>query len=152
MSRELPVAQQQAGTREYRVRVPRMLLWAIQEVFAASLVTYLVFFLIDSLVDSFVSKQFNTNILLWIVIASGAALVLMNPRVDAPPNVARPKQMTAKTVAMIAVFGVVAAGIVVLKTKSFGRLSYVIAGISGALVFLLSLVLLFGDDDDSKEQ
>lgn len=140
--------------REYTVKIPDILTWAIQELFIVSLVTYLIFYLIDVLLDSFVSKQFNMNIVLWIVIISGMLSVFLNPHPEnsAVPNIK--KTVTVPMVVWIVTLGVVAAGVVMLKTRSLGRLGYMIAGISGALVVLLSFVLLFEDEhtDTHPEQ
>ncbi|MFH0829326.1 MAG: hypothetical protein V1907_04080 [Candidatus Kerfeldbacteria bacterium] len=138
--------------REFRVQITGIAIWAIQEFFVASLVTYLVFFLIDSLIGSFVSQQFDMNILLWVVIVSGTLSVFLNPH-PAPsvPDEGK-RKLTVPMILFIGTLGIITVGIVFLKTRSLGRLGYLVAGISGILVILLSFVLLFEDEGNNNVQ
>ncbi len=131
---------------ELRVRIPRIAYWTIHEVFTAALVTYLVFYLIDSLADSFISMQFNMDILLWTVIVSGAASVLLGPRGNVGPASGERPRITFGSVVLIVALGIVSSLVVFIKTHSLGRFSYAVALMSGLTVVLLSLIMLLDDD------
>lgn len=136
----------QPDSREFRLRISGLLVRVVQEAFAASLLTYLVFYMIDSFIDSFVSKQFNMNILLWIVMVSGVLLVLLGPRPEGAPK-ERVRTLTIWTIVIIAALGVITAGIVYIKARSLGNVSYAVSVLSGILVMVLSFVLLFEDEE-----
>jgi hypothetical protein len=134
---------------ERTIRIPRLAQWALNELFTVSLVTYLAFYLFDSLVGSFISKQFNMNILLWIVVASGVLSVWCNPSGRGMEDAAPTKnRITWVTVVYIVGLGVVAGLIIYIKTRSLGRMGLLVSGVSALLVIALSLTLLFEEKTD----
>lgn len=140
------------ATQVYRVRIPAIVYWTVRELFAAAIVTYLVFYLIDSLAGSFISMQFNMDIVLWIAIVCGVASVLVGPRGSDATTPHERTRVTFGTITLIVALGIVSALIVFIKTRSLGRIGYAISLMSGLIVMLLSFIMLFDDETVSPKE
>lgn len=122
----------------------------ISEIFKISLISYLVFYLIESFKTGFITDYFELNILLIITILTGIFTVLFKKEADEKKEkqIIRPKDYI-----FIIILGLVAAGIIYYKIKGLGWLSYVISVISGVIIILLSILLLNEpEEDDSRSE
>ncbi len=140
--------------RAFNVRVPGIVLWSLNELFTVSLVTYLAFYLLDSFIGSFISKQFDMDILLWIVIASGALSLWLNPIAgrSASENGAGTRQLSWKMAAYVVALGIAAASVIFLKTKVLGRTGWLISMVSAVLVMWTSFAFLLDEGRDDTDQ
>src|SRR5258706_14036148 len=107
-----------------------------EEFFQFSLVTYLLLLLAETMLEGSVTRYFNLNILLSIVLASGITMVLTKSNeskfVPTKRNIGADIQNS-----LLLALG---AGLLVFyKTQSLGKISIVIAIISMGLTFLLSV-------------
>lgn len=134
--------------RQFHIRVPGLALWVLNEIFMVSLITYVALYLIDSLMSAFVTKQFNMDIVLWIVIASGTFSMVLGPKRGEHEQSHQSKMITWKAVVYVIGLGVIAGVVMYAKTKTLGRMGLLVSVVSALLVILLSFVLLFDSQDD----
>lgn len=120
----------------------------ISEIFKISLISYLVFYLIESFKSGFITDYFNLNILLIITILSGIFTVL----VQSEEEKREPQKIKKRDYIFIVILGVVAAGLIYYKIKGIGWLSYVISIISGIIIILLSILLLNEPENDQRRK
>ena len=113
------------------------------EFFSTMLVTYLLLLLAEFIWEGSVTNHINTNYFLIIVIISGAVSILTQKDVEKPEKV----ELTMTDYRYIAILGIAGAFIIWYKIKDIGNLAYLISGVAGALIILLSL-LLFEEEDD----
>lgn len=121
----------------------------ISFVFEVSLVSYLLFYLIESLAPQFITQFFNLNILLGATMLSGVLAAIF----PLPKKVGDEKlrKITVKDFIFIAILSLIASALIWYQTKSIGQIALVIAILSGIVVFFMSLIVMFGDQDDQKE-
>ena len=122
--------------------------------FEISLITYLVFLLLEELKEGFVSYNFDLNIVLYIVIVSGVLSVFAkeDPSIKLMArNKEKPEKIRKIDWLFIFGLGVLGGFLIFYKTEEIGWISYVISGISGILIILLSVLILKGDDDEEHE-
>lgn len=117
-----------------------------QEFFTSILVTYLLLLLLEELKEGFVSNYLNLNIVLGIVLASGIVTVLTGK--DELEE--KRGRLTKKDYIWVFGLGGLGAAIICYKTQGLGYLSYAISIISGALIILLSLLLLSEENSPSN--
>lgn len=111
----------------------------ISEIFKVSLISYLIFYLIESFKAGFIADYFNLNILLIITILSGVFTVLFKKEEESKKEV---QKIRKRDYIFIIILGVVATGLIYYKIKEIGWLSYVISPISGIIIILISILLL----------
>lgn len=114
-----------------------------QEFFSTMLLTYLLLLLAEFIWEGSVTNHINTNYFLIIVIISGAVSILTQKDVEKQEKV----ELTITDYRYIAILGIVGSLIIWYKIKDLGNLAYLISGVAGALIILLSL-LLFEEEDD----
>lgn len=121
----------------------------ISEIFKISLISYLVFYLIESFKTGFITDFFDLNILLIITILSGIFTVLFKKEAEEKKEkqIIRPRDYI-----FIIILGVVATGLIYYKIKEIGWLSYIISIISGVIIILLSILLLNEPENDQRSE
>lgn len=117
-----------------------------KEFFQYSLITYLILLLAETLQSGFASYFFNLNILLIVVFVSGISMVLTNNEIIETAN-SGVKKITRHDVQYGVLFAIVGSVLVYYKTEILGEISLIIAGITGVVIILLSLILF----TDQKE-
>ncbi len=121
----------------------------VKEVFLTALITYVVLTIVDKLIPGFVSRQFNMEVLLGIVLLTGVLSVFLLQR-EPPSNVVPATPRSRRWLILYAsIFGLLAAILVWLQTAQLGWISIPMAVVSGLTLVALAL-LLQQDDDDEK--
>lgn len=120
----------------------------VKEVFQISLISYLVFYLIEDFKPGFITNYFNLNIILILTIISGIITVLFEGKESSfetghEEKVPEEKKIKKIDYLFIVVLGVVAAIIIFFKIKSLGWLAPIISIISGIIIILISILLLW---------
>ena len=105
--------------------------------FEQLLVSYLLLLLIEEIWPKSVTPYLNMNILLILVIITGAIAVLTQK--EEQKIISEPAR---KDYLLIGILGIAGAGIIFYKTKEIGWLSYIISAISGILIILLSCLVI----------
>lgn len=117
--------------------------------FEASLVSYLFFYLVETLSASFVSRFYSLNYHLLFVIITGVLTVILP--LDKEVEIVEPKRkVKVRDYIFMSILALTAAAIIWYKTKELGRLSLAIAALSGLIIFFLSLLLIFDKDEDNE--
>jgi len=121
----------------------------IDSIFQVALVTYLSFFLMESLEAGFVSLYYRLDTFLWVAVITGAMASLWSVSVVD----ARSKEtLNWKDFAWMMVLALSTMAVVWYKTSSIGWLVAVIAPLSGMIVLGLSLLVYYDrDEPESKE-
>lgn len=117
----------------------------INNIFQFVLVAYLLTLLLQELHPP-AKEWLNMNYFLLTVILFGAASVLTN-RDDEKNTVHEPVELTTKDYIFIGFAGITGAAIIWYKTQDIGRLSYLIAALSGILIILLSILIMEDDEE-----
>lgn len=113
-------------------------------VFQVFLLSYLGFYLLESLVPGLVRYSFDPNILLWPVVVSGI-LSSVWPALTA--DQAARSTMTWRDSLFIIVLSVASIGVVWLKVKMLGTLALPVAILSGLIVAGLSFLVYYDRDE-----
>lgn len=119
---------------------------SVNEIFKISLISYLLFYLIDDFKNGFISNYFNLNILLITVIITGVLTVLLKSEKEEREN----NKIRRRDYIFIIILGVITAGIIYYRIKEIGKLSFAIAIISGVIIILLS-ILFIGESSNKEE-
>ena len=114
----------------------------VNHLFQTLLVTYLILLLAEQLWEGLVSVYLNLNWLLVAVIVIGVLDVFS----DRPPR--RQESVKGWDYVFVVVLGVLGFVIIKYKTVDLGWLSWVISLIAGALIILLSFLVLEEKDED----
>ncbi len=130
----------------YQIRVPEIVVAIIRELFVMLFCTYFVSMIIDALADSFVSNVFDTDLMLWALLAVGAVTVLVQPLTNASER--RAASVRSRYVLAVAA-GAVASAVVWSKTSSLGTQGMLYAVASGVIVATLSLIVLNEEHEDT---
>ncbi len=118
----------------------------LNEIFKISLLTYLLFYVIENLYPGFISDYFNTNILLAITALSGTASALWSENLTGQRKLALWKDL-----GIVFLVTTLATGITFYNLQMSGWLRYVISGLVGATIVLISLFILFEEDEGLEE-
>ena len=120
----------------------RVFLWLIksiiEEIFRVSLISYLLFYLIDDFRKGFISDYFNLNILLGFTIISGIITVAWQKE----EKERKIPKIQKKDYIFIVILGLISAGLIYYRIKEIGKLAYLISAISGIIIILISILLL----------
>ncbi|MFH1801929.1 MAG: hypothetical protein ABH864_00590 [archaeon] len=114
----------------------------VNHLFQTLLVTYLILLLAEQLWEGIVSVYLNLNWLLIVVIVMGVLDVFS----DRPPR--RQERVKGWDYVFVSVLGVVGFVIIKYKTVDLGWLSWAISLIAGALIILLSMLVLEEKDEN----
>ena len=110
----------------------------LKEIFKVSLITYLLFYLIDEIKTGFISNYFDLNILLAATIASGVLVFLIHGEGKTPA--AQPVGIYNY---VIVYFLSLSTGIIIYYLmRSFGAFSYLISAIAVVLIASISIFLV----------
>lgn len=116
-----------------------------KDIFEVSLVSYLVFYLIDQIKQGFVSNFFNLNYILWTAIVSGIISAFSKEKEE------KTKPLTTRDYIFITVLAIIGAAIIFYKTQDLGWLSWLVSAIAGILIVVISILLLSKDEEEEKE-
>ena len=123
----------------------------IAEIFKISLLSYLVFYLIEDFFPGFVSGFFSMNILLGIVVGSGVFTVISQKEESKEGEGKEAKnKIRARDIVFIVILSIIAGGLIYLKTKSLGGLGLAISIISGIIILLMSILLLTEEEKNDQ--
>ncbi|HYK08036.1 MAG TPA: hypothetical protein VEW42_00880 [Candidatus Eisenbacteria bacterium] len=112
----------------------------VREFFQFAFVTYLLLLLLETIKSGFVSYFFNLNILLGVVLGSGALTALTQ---DKHEEKEKPSQRNLGADIQNSIFLAVGGGLLVFyKTQELGNISFAIAILTMLLIMLLSFLLL----------
>ncbi|MFH1366689.1 MAG: hypothetical protein ABIH38_01725 [Patescibacteria group bacterium] len=140
------MAEIQEKTPWYKKEIIRQI---VSLAFEVSLVSYLFFYLVETLSASFISRFYSLNYHLILVIIFGVLTVIFTS--DKGEEIAQLKtKPKIRDYAFIIILALISAGIIWFKTKELGRLSLAIAALSGLIIFSLSLLLMFDKDEDNE--
>src|SRR3989338_4064766 len=125
----------------------------VSEIFKISLLSYLVFYLIEDFFPGFVSGFFNMNILLGIVVGSGVFTVISHKEESKEGEGKEVKnKIRARDIVFIVILSIIAGGLIYLKTKDLGKLGLAISIISGIIILLMSILLLTEEEPFDSAQ
>lgn len=113
-------------------------------VFQVALVSFLGFYIVESLRPGFVASFFNINIFLWAAAVTGILSTVWPMAVPEAKVEEKPTQKDYVWMVLLALCTVV---IVWSKVNSIGWLAKVIAPLSGLIVFGLCLLVYFDKDE-----
>jgi len=118
----------------------------IKEIFKISLISYLLFYLVENFKAGFISDYFSLNILLIITIISGVLTVGGEKEVEEKGKYS----LKVRDYIFIIILGLIAAGLIFYSIKEIGKLAYLISIVSGVIVILISILLLNDSFDDEE--
>ena len=125
----------------------------VSEIFKISLLSYLVFYLIEDFFPGFVSGFFSMNILLGIVVGSGVFTVISQKEESKEGEGKEVKnKIRARDIVFIVILSIIAGGLIYLKTKDLGKLGLAISIISGIIILLMSILLLTEEEPFDSAQ
>jgi uncharacterized membrane protein len=121
----------------------------VTEIFKVSLFSYLVFYLVDTLIPHFFSDYFNISILLTIALLAGILTILLH---DGKKESGIPKVKRKSDYVLAVCVSVLVGAIVYAQFPDQGLLTYVIT--LGSILTSLGMVLLFFifPDDTDKDK
>lgn len=137
----------QEGIIWYKKEIVRQI---ASSAFEVALISYLFFYLVETLAASFVSRFYSFNYHLFFVIIFGVLSVILMSDKKGEEIVRSKTRVRIRDYLFIITLGLISAGIIWYKTKELGRLSLAIAALSGLIIFFLSLLLMF-DKDKSED-
>jgi hypothetical protein len=115
--------------------------------FQTALVSYLAFYLIESLKPGFVTFFYNLDTFLWVAIITGVLSTIWPAVISEAKK--EPAKPTWKDFVWMGLLAVGTVAIVWYKTSPVGWLVKVIAPLSGLIVLGLSLLVYYDRDDES---
>lgn len=119
--------------------------YLLAEAFRTSFLAYLLLLLIEYLAPGSASRYVPMTTVLVTVLVSGVGAALFpEPPRDSVAEKRKPRFRDFFFVALLSVLGAV---LIYAKTQSIGRIAAAIAILSGIIIGLLSLLLLFGDEE-----
>ena len=128
----------------------------IADIFKISLLSYLVFYLIEDFFPGFVSGFFSMNILLGIVVGSGVFTVISQKPVSAKASAGEGRiegnEIKGRDIVFIVILSIIAGGLIYIKTKDLGKLGLAVSIISGIIILLMSILLLTEEEPFDSAQ
>ena len=123
----------------------------VSEIFKISLLSYLVFYLIEDFFPGFVTNFFSMNILLGIVAGSGVFTVISQKEESKEGEGKEAKnKIRARDIVFIVILSIIAGGLIYIKTKDLGKLGLAISIISGIIILLMSILLLTEEEKNDQ--
>lgn len=116
--------------------------------FQVSLVSYLGFYLIESLSSGFVIRYYSLDLFLWSAVVSGVASSILPAIVPAAKKA--PTQPNWKDFVWMVVLALGTTVVIWYKAPSIGWLVTIIAPLSGLIVLGLSLLVYYDQDNDPE--
>jgi magnesium-transporting ATPase (P-type) len=114
--------------------------------FESALLSYLFFYLIDILSPEFISRFYSMNYHLVFVLILGILTIFLSPsNKDEPPPKKSP--VGIKEITLIIALVLLSIFIVWFKVRELGWMSYLISGLSGAIILVISILIMSGDID-----
>ena len=120
----------------------------INTIFQIVLTAYLLMLLLQELYLP-AKEWLNMSYFLVTVVIFGAASALINND-KGDSTIVESAELTKKDYIFIITAGIIGAVIIWYKTQDIGKLSYLIATISGILIILLSILVMEDDDETNK--
>lgn len=121
-----------------------------KEIFKVSLVSFLLFYLINDFFPGFVSDYFNLTILIYITIITGTLSIWLG--VEKTESNEQAKHVSKKEYIFISILSMVSIILIFYRIHSIGKLSYFISILSGIIIFLLSLLIKEDNNEPQDEQ
>ena len=137
--------EEQMRAMHDRSTTAELMIRGVRATFQVLLVVFLLTLLVRELYPG-VTGWVNVNYFLILVIIFGIAAVLTNGK---DQDAREPTIITNRDYLFIGAASIAGTAIVWYKIQDIGKLAYLIAILSGALIFLLSILVL---DDDGEEQ
>ena len=116
-----------------------------KEIFQYSLVTYLILLLAETVKAGVVSYFFNLNILLAVVLLSGMIMILTYDKKIPIPTPAH-KKVRSQDIIYCILIALGGGFFVYAGTFDLGIIAIVVGCLAALLIFLLSLLLLTGEE------
>jgi len=136
------MAEEQEKIPWYKKEIFRQIIGLAFEV---ALISYLFFYLMETISASLVSRFYSLNYHLVLVIILGILNVtLPTTKVGLPEKKVKVK---IKDYVFIFLLAAVAGLIIWYKTKELGRLSYAVATLSGIIIVFISVMVLIEKDE-----
>ena len=110
-----------------------------EELFQVSLITYLIFLIIETIQEGFVTNFFNINILLILILIGGITKITLSSKKNAVTTI----KIEEKKIDLVYIitFGLVGGALVYYKTSELGTISIAISIITSLIVCLLLYIL-----------
>jgi prepilin signal peptidase PulO-like enzyme (type II secretory pathway) len=121
----------------------------ISTIFRVALVSYLFFYLVESLKTGFVSDYISLNLMLVITLVSGALAALSKDGKDDQEEREKTEMPDLKQYIYIIFLGILVSVVVYERIKQVGWLSYVVSGVSSVIMVVISI--LFWRRDNNSE-
>jgi hypothetical protein len=112
-------------------------------VFQILLVLFLLALLIKEFYPNTIDSLININWFMFAVIIIGAISILFPPKYKKHHE----RSITRKDKIGIIILGILGAGIIYLKLRDLGWISYMIAGLGGIIIIVLSWLIIEERDD-----
>lgn len=122
----------------------------IKEIFKVSLISYLLFYLINDTFTGFVSDYFNITIILWVTIIAGVLSIWLGNEKNESNE--RATSGGLKEYAFISILSLVSIFLIYYRIQSVGRLSYYISILSGVIIFLISILIRNEDKNEKHDE
>ncbi|MFA6908625.1 MAG: hypothetical protein WC289_01935 [Patescibacteria group bacterium] len=116
----------------------------VRETFKVAFLTYLVFYLLDYLTPGMITNYFNINILLIITAVTGVIALSLFKKSDHNASYVA----IWKDYAVIGIGGLTGIALTWYSLKSIGWLGVAISVIVGIVIVLISLNILFSNDEN----
>jgi hypothetical protein len=120
----------------------------IVEIFKASFLGYIFFYLLENLKEGLVTNYFNLNILLWTAFITAILSILFKNDDQTMVKV----RLKIWDVILIVFFGLLIGLLVYQKLKEFGKLAFVVSPVASLVVILISLTLMTGEDENPTDK
>src|SRR3989344_5801582 len=110
-----------------------------EELFQVSLITYLIFLIIETIQEGFVTNFFSINILLILILIGGITKITLSSKKNAVTTI----KIEEKKIDLVYIitFGLVGGALVYYKTSELGTISIAISIITSLIVCLLLYIL-----------
>ncbi|MFC1687638.1 hypothetical protein ACFL0L_03595 [Patescibacteria group bacterium] len=109
----------------------------IKELFKVSLVSYFLLYLINDLAPGFVSRYFNLNIVLVIIVVSGIISIFGGEEEVKKEK----KHIRMLDYIFILIAGLITAILIFVGIKDMGKLAYLVSIVAGGIVIIISILL-----------
>lgn len=116
----------------------------LQTAFQAALLSYLLYYLIESFSSGFISRFYYLGDHLWVVIALGLGTIIFPPE---QASSYRTETVGTRQVAIVIAVGLIAGFILFLRINTLGWLALVLAPLASLIIICLALFILHDRED-----